>query len=182
MWATFARLVVLPVPLIPTKTTTYGPAPDSFLEAIRPGRSTVPASSNIDDISPDRLAETNSETCLRAMVAPTSLPFRSALTASMTSTATSDSSRDISSSTSAPSTSFSASSFSPRLLATFENAERRLSNMPHHARPSAGRRAGAAAAAASAPASPATLRIMASSSCLTCAACRATSARMAFVS
>ena len=150
MWATLARLVVFPVPLIPTNAITYGSGPPaSFLAAIRPSRSIVPASSNIEDIRPDRLAETNSATCLRPILAPASLPLRSARIASMTSTATSDSSSDVSRSSRTASMSFSPSSFSLRLLAAFEKAERRPSNMPDHARSAGcgGARAAAGAAA-----------------------------------
>ena len=106
----------------------YG-SPVSFFFEIFSKRSIVPAPSKRPDIISMRLVLTKfSISCLSTLV-PMSFSFNSDLIESITSVATSDSKRDISSSNKISSMSFSFSSFSPKLLATFEKADFRLSNI-----------------------------------------------------
>ena len=129
MCATFASVVVFPVPLIPTNRIRNG-SPDAFFLLIISKRSTRPAESKSDDMLEIRLDFMASVILDFSTLEPIRSFFRSAFIESITSLATSDSRRAISSSNSTSSMSFSFSSFSPRLFATPANAPRSLSNMP----------------------------------------------------
>ena len=128
MCANFASVVVFPVPFIPTNKITYGSC-NFFFALIFSKISILPVASNKTEILSIRLFFTNdSISCLSTLV-PIRLFLRSDLRESMTSVATSDSSNEISSCWSILFMSFSDSSFSLKLFATFEKALRKFSNM-----------------------------------------------------
>ena len=91
--------------------------------------STDPASSNIPEIFSIRLFLTKSAISFLFTALPIRFAFRSDFILSITSVATSDSKREISSSYNTSSISFSFSSFSLKLLAAFENALPNFSNI-----------------------------------------------------
>ncbi len=123
-----ARVVVLPVPLIPTNKIMHGSFV-AFLELILVKRSTVPASSKSADMLPIRLSLMNFSIWLLSTDVPVSVFFRSDLMESITSVATSDSISASSSWNKTSSISLPFSSFSLNDLATDENAFRNLSNI-----------------------------------------------------
>ena len=126
--ASFAKEVVFPVPLIPTNTIKNG-CSFFFFSSIFSKISISPTLSNRLEIIEIRLSLTNFSISFLSTLEPINFSFKSALIESITSPATSDSSREISSSKRISSISFSFSSFSPKLLAALENALRRLSNI-----------------------------------------------------
>ena len=128
MYASFAREVVFPVPLIPTNRIKNG-CPLLFFAFINSKRSIFPALSKREEMLAIRLFLTNCSISFLATLEPTNLFFKSVFMESITSLATSDSSKDISKSKRICSMSFSLSSFSPKLLAALENALRSFSNI-----------------------------------------------------
>ena len=95
-FATLARVVVLPVPLIPTNTRING-SPVSFLAFIRETRSIVPAASKDSLMNCIRLCLTKFSMLFLSTFVPINFSFRLSLMESITSVATSDSSKLISS-------------------------------------------------------------------------------------
>ena len=126
--ANFARVVVLPVPLIPRKTIRYG-SPLAFFSRMRSKTSMVPVPSNMDEMDWIRAVFTNSPTSFLLTEMPVSRSLRSALISSTTSRATSDWRSDISRSDSTSSMSASSRSFSANVFEKPESVLRRLSNM-----------------------------------------------------
>ena len=126
MCATLASVVVLPVPFMPTNTTTHGPSePDT-----RDSRSTLPAPSSTDETAPTSAARMASCADFFSTTAPTRLWRARPRMAEATSTETSDCKSAISSSSSAPSTSPAPSARSPRRFEAAENAPFSRSNIP----------------------------------------------------
>ena len=132
MYATLAKDVVFPVPLIPTNKIRKG-CPCFFFSFIFSKRSICPTASNIAEIFEIKLSLTNFSTSFRSTFEPINFSCKLDLMESITSVATSDSKSAISNSKRISSISFSLISFSPRLFAAFENALRSLSNMHYHA-------------------------------------------------
>ena len=130
MCATFARDVVFPTPLIPTNRIRNGCC-TFFFSFIRSKRSIFSVPSNSAETIDIKESRTNFSISFLSIFRPINFSFRSDFTESMTSIATSDSRRAISRSDKAPSTSFSFSSFSPRLFTVLENAPRSLSNISY---------------------------------------------------
>ena len=128
IYATLANEVVFPVPLIPTNKIKKG-WPCFFFSLIFSKRSYSPASSNNLDIDEIKLSFTNFSISFLSTFEPINFSLRSDFIESITSVATSDSNKEISSSKRISSMSFSLSSFSPRLFAALENALRSLSNI-----------------------------------------------------
>ena len=126
--AILAIVVVFPVPFIPTNKIMHGSCKSVF-DFMFDNMSTIPASSNIPEILSIRLFLTKSSISFLFTVLPTNFVFRSDFISSITSIATSDSKREISSSCNTSSISFSFSSFSLKLLAAFENALPNFSNI-----------------------------------------------------
>ena len=127
-FAILAIVVVFPVPFIPTNKIMHGSC-GSVFDFMFDNISTDPASSNIPEIISIKLFLTKSAISFLFTVLPTRFAFRSDFILSITSIATSDSKREISSSYNTSSISFSFSSFSLKLLATFENALPNFSNI-----------------------------------------------------
>ena len=126
--AILATVVVFPVPLIPTNRIRYGSC-GSVFDFMFDSMSTDPASSNMLEIFSVRLFLTKSSISFLLTLLPTSFVLRSDFILSITSVATSDSKREISSSDNTSSISFSFRSFSLKLLAAFENALPSFSNI-----------------------------------------------------
>ena len=126
--ANFAKVVVLPVPLIPRKMMRYG-SPRVFFSCMRSKTSMVPVPSNRDEMDWIRAVFTNSPTSFLLTEMPVSRFLRSALISSTTSRATSDWRSDISRSDSTSSMSASSRSFSANVFEKPESVLRRLSNM-----------------------------------------------------
>ena len=125
MWATLASVVVLPVPFMPTNTTVHGLREPDILES----KSTSAAPSNMDETAPTSEARIASCADFFSTTEPTSDARERSRMAEATSKDTSDWSNNISSSSSAASTSAGPSSRSPILLDTAENAPLSLSNI-----------------------------------------------------
>ena len=121
-------VVVFPVPLIPTNRIRYGSC-GSVFDFMPDNISTEPASSNMLEILSIRLFCIKPSISFLLTLLPTSFAPRSDFISSITSVATSDSKREISSSDSTSSISFSFRSFSLKPLAAFENASPSFSNI-----------------------------------------------------